>query len=105
MTHDQFMQALIKLDQALCRLLLLGKEVNLPPSPDIALETIVGPDTASQGTNLLCFLLFVGILLAGITGGISVADGDKEGAWQCLVVALLLYIVWGIAIIIKKQDS
>lgn len=48
MNHDQFMQAMIKLDQALCRLLLLGKDTNPPLSPDIALESIVGPDTASH---------------------------------------------------------
>lgn len=48
MTHAQFMQIMTRLDRTLCKLLLAVAE-NVPQRQDNALESTVGPVTASQG--------------------------------------------------------
>ncbi len=48
MTHDEFMQAAIKLNEALCELLLLRVDLNVPQGADDGLESILASNTASQ---------------------------------------------------------
>ena len=49
MDHNQFMRAMIKLNETLCKLRLLGVDLSTPQGGDDGLESILAPDTTSQG--------------------------------------------------------
>ncbi len=48
MTHDEFIQITIKLNEATCKLRLLAEDVSIPQGGDDGLESILAPNMPSQ---------------------------------------------------------